>query len=112
MAVTITPLFEPVQIANAATVYFTAQVPTQIQKLTVANPSNTTAYSVTLYWVPNAGAAGVTNAIQTTRFIQALETWDAWPFIGHVLNPGDAIAALASVAAKLNFFGSGTQVSG
>lgn len=111
MSVTIVPLFEPTTIAGSATSYFAAPVPTQILKMTVANP-NAVAYTVTIYWVPNGGAAGITNAIVTTRPIQALETWDVWPFIGHVLNTGDFIAALASTATKLVFFASGTQVSG
>jgi hypothetical protein len=112
MSVIITPLFEPTQLTGAAATYFTAQVATQISKMTVSNPSSTTSYTCTIYWVPSGGTAGPANAIVTTRAIQPLETWDVWPFIGHVLAAGDFISAFASTAAKLNFFASGTTVSG
>ena len=112
MSVGITPLFEPVQLTNAAVTYFTAQVPTQIQKLTLNNPSATTAYKATINWVPSGSSATSANQIVTSRYLQALESWDVWPFIGHVLNVGDFISAFADTGAKLNFFGSGTTVSG
>lgn len=112
MSVTIQPLFEPVQLAAAATNYFVAGSPTRIDKMTVANPDSANSYTVTIYWVPQSGAAGVANAIVTTRRLQPLETWDVYPMIGQVLNVGDAISALASTAAKVNFFASGTVFSG
>lgn len=99
-------------LTNAAVVYYSAGAPTRIDKCTLANPSLTVAYNATIYWVPNGGAAAPANAIVTQRIIQPKETWDVFGLIGHVLNQGDMIAALASVTGVLNFFGSGTTDSG
>lgn len=111
MAFIIQPLFEPVRLTNVAAVYFTATARTQIQKLTISNPSATTGYTATVYWVPSGGAAGITNAIETTRTVLPLEAWDVFSLIGHTLGIGDAIEALASTTLVLNFFGSGLVMS-
>lgn len=112
MSVVIQPLFEPVQLTGAAATYFTAQVATRIDKMTLANPSTTTAYTATIYLVPSGQVAGVTYALVTARPLQPLETWDVWGAIGQVLAAGDFISAFASTTAKLNFFAAGTSVSG
>lgn len=112
MSAVIQPLFEPTQLTASAATYFTAQAPTRIDKMTVANPDTAVGYNVTIYWVPAGGGAGVANAIVSTRRLQPGETWDVFPFIGHVLGVGDLIDAVASTAAKINFFASGTVVSG
>lgn len=111
MSVKILPLFEPVQLTGSAAIYFTAQVPTRIDKLTLANPSSTTAYTATLYLVPSGGSPSAANAIVTARPVQPLETWDVWSAIGQVLATGDTLQALASTAAALNMFAAGTSVS-
>lgn len=111
MAVVILPIIEPVQIANAATLYYTALLRTTIDKMTVSNPDAAVPYSVTLYWVPaGAGPTGA-NIVQPARALQPLESWDAWVFIGQTLAVGDMIYALASTAAKLNFMASGRTYS-
>jgi hypothetical protein len=111
VSIVIQPLWEPVQLTNAAVAYYTAGAPTQINKLTVANP-NAAAFNCSIFWVPSGGAPGAGNAIATARIIQPLETWDVWGLVGHVLNTGDMIQALANTGGKLNFFGSGTVDSG
>lgn len=112
MTVNIQSLFSPATLTAGATTYYTAQAQTRLDKLTVSNPSTTVAYSVTINLVPAGGVAGVGNQIIGARNLQPLETWDSWPAIGHVLNVGDFISALASVAGHLVLFGSGTLVSG
>lgn len=111
MAFNIQPLFEPARLTAAAVAYYTAAARTRIDKLTVANASATVAYTCTIYWVPSAGAASAANAIQTTRTLLPLETWDVFPFIGHTLATGDSIQALASVTNVLTMFGSGLVMS-
>lgn len=111
MSVIILPIIEPVQIANVATLYFTATLRTTIDKLNVSNPDAATPYSVTLYWVPAGGAPTSANIIQPVRALQPLESWDAWPLIGQTLGVGDMIYALASTAAKLNLSASGRTYS-
>lgn len=111
MAFTIQPLFEPVRLTAAAAIYYNATARTQVQKLVVSNPDPTVSYSATIYWVPAGGTAGAGNAIETTRIVQPLEAWIVSSFLGHTLGIGDTIQALASVAVKLNFFGSGMLMS-
>lgn len=111
MSVVIKPLFEPVQLTNANVTYYTAPVPTRVDKMTLTNPTAGAA-TATIYWVPSGGAAADGNAMVKSRSIQSLESWDVWPFIGHVLAVGDLIVAVASAGATINFFASGTAVSG
>lgn len=112
MAVVIFSLFEPTQLTLSPTpALYVAQLRTQIDKITIANPSATTSYTATVYWVPALGAAASTNAIQTTRALQPLETWDVWTFIGHTIAVGDSIQAIASVANVLTAFGSGRTMT-
>lgn len=111
MAFLIQPLFEPVRLTNAAAVYYLAAARTQIQKLTVANPSPTVTYTATIYWVPSGAGPTSSNAIETTRTVLPLETWDVFSLIGHTLGIGDSIEALASTTNVLNFFGSGLVMS-
>lgn len=110
MAVVVKPLFEVVQLTNGAVAYYTATVPTRIDKMTVHNPTGSAA-TVTVYWVPSGGAAGATNALVTTRPVQSLESWDVFPFMGQVLATGDNISAVASAGATINFSASGTLIS-
>lgn len=112
MASTINPLFNAQQLSAAAATYFTAQVSTQILKLTIANTEPATAYTVSIHLVPAGDVAGPANLIVNERSLQGGESWDVWPAIGAVLGVGDMIAAVASVADKVNIFGSGLMVSG
>lgn len=113
MAYQIQPLWQPAQLQTAAGVWYNALVKTRIDKITVSNPSATAGnvYTVTIAWVPSGLMFGVPFQVVTTKAIQPLESWDAWPLIGHTLGVGDTIQALASTGAVLNFFGSGTTVS-
>lgn len=116
MSVTLKPLFEPVQIANAATTYFTATVATRIDKMTLTNSDTAASHYATIYWVPSGGTAGPANAILiggTTvgKLLAPGETYDVTGFMGHTIGVGDLIAAVADAASKVNFFASGTQVS-
>lgn len=112
MASSIIRLFTPLQLPSAAALLFTAQVPTQILKLSVSNTSDATAYTVTFHIVPSGGAVDATNMIVNERSLLAQEAWDVWPAIGQVLAVGDAIWGLASTAAVVAAFGSGLAVSG
>lgn len=111
MASTINPLFTPQQLAAAAATLFTAVIPTQIVKLTLVNSSTTTPYTATVYLVPPAGTPGLTNIIVNAKQLQANESWDVWPAIGHIMGIGYALSAFASVANQITAFGSGLMVS-
>jgi hypothetical protein len=107
VAFSIQPLWAPAQLTNAAVAYYTAAARTQIDKITVHNPSTTTIYTATIYWVPSGGAAGTANLMENARPVLPQESWDVFSLIGHTLAIGDAIWALASTTLVLNFFGSG-----
>lgn len=108
--ITLIPLFEPLQLATAASPLFTATAPTRIDKLTVTN-TDSTARTVSFYWVVAGGAFGTSNLVVTARPVQVGESWDVQPFMGHVLDAGDQIFGMASAAAVVNVFGSGIQVA-
>lgn len=110
MSVTIGPLFEPVQIAAAATVYATAIGPTRVDAMSCTN-TDTVGHTVTIYWVPSSGAAGTANAIAYLRRLQPSESWIVSQFINQVLASGDQVAAICDTAAKVNFFASGTVLT-
>lgn len=112
MSVTAKSLFAPNQAANATTTqYIATGLRCIIDKFT---GTNTTAGAVTLtvYLVPAAGAAGVTNTIVSARSLAAGECYTFPEIVGHVLNSGDFLATLASAAASITIRGSGREVTG
>ena len=48
----------------------------------------------TAYWVPAGFGPNPTNLLIPLQPISPNQTWDAWPFLGHILAVGDQIAAL------------------
>lgn len=113
MSVTARSLFAPNQAPNANTTQYTAAVGvrTILDKFT---GTNTTAGAVTLtvFLVPSAGAAGVTNTIVSARSLAAGECYTFPEIVGHVLNAGDFLVTLASAAASITVRGSGREVTG
>ncbi len=106
MADRIQSLFTPQQLAAAPSLLYNAAARTRIDKLTVVNPSLTTGYGATIYWVPS-GQAVPNFAMLPGILIQPQQQYDVWSFIGHTLSVGDAIYGFATSAAALNVFGSG-----
>lgn len=103
------PLFEPVELNSTPTAYYTASANTRVDQMTVSNPSSTAAHLVTINWVKGGGSADSISEIVPQRQMTAGESWNALPFVGHVLGAGDAI--WASADGPLNFFASGTVIS-
>lgn len=111
MAITPTPLFEPLQLLAGPATYYTAKATTRIDKLTVANIDNIPR-TVSIYWVPNGSSLSDPAAVIIPPFqLQRRESRDLWQFIGHVLSTGDQIGASCDNAGVVNFFGSGTLVT-
>jgi len=80
-------------------------VKTAIDKFTAVNTGAANA-TLTVYLIPGGGAAGPANAFRKT-----IAPGGSWPFpdiVGHVLEPGDVIATLAS-AAGISIRASGRQ---
>jgi len=96
-------------LTDSAATYYTATAPvlkTVIKEITLCN-THTTAVTFTLYIVPSGGSAADANAEFYTVTLQAKET----KIFGRtsVMETGDFIQALASVASKVAFSASGVE---
>lgn len=112
MAVTPKALIASQQLSNANVTYYTStNVRTIIDKLTLVN-TTAGAVTATVDAVDNGGAAGVTERLISARSIAAGETYTCPEVVGHVLNPGDSIQALASANTSITIRMSGREVSG
>lgn len=111
MAATGKPLGTNAQIANSATTYYTAtNVRTRIDKLTLCN-TTAGAITVTIYKITAAGSASATNTVLSAKSVGAGETYTCPELVGHWLNQGDFIQALASSAASVSIAISGVEVT-
>lgn len=99
------------QLTATAASYYTAPANTKsiIKKLTFTN-NDTVARTVTVYLVPLAGTAGVTNILISAQSIGAGECWECYPAAGQVLQTGSFIQALADSAAKVTIQGALAEV--
>lgn len=112
MSVTAKSLFAPNQAPNANTTqYIATGVRCILDKFTGTN-TTAGAVSLTVFLVPSAGAAGVTNTIVSARSLAAGECYTFPEIVGHVLNAGDFLVTLASAAASITVRGSGREVTG
>ena len=96
-------------LTDSAATYYTATAPvlkTVIKEMTFCNV-HTSAVTITVYIVPSGGAADNANAEFYTATLQAKET----KIFGRtsVMETGDFIQALASVASKVAFSASGVE---
>jgi hypothetical protein len=111
MGITPKALVTPQQIANATTTYYTSTgLRTRIDKLTVTNPTAGAA-TVTIYLVPSGGSAGDSTTISKTKSVASLETWNCPDVVGHILEAGGTLQAVASAATTLTLAVSGAQLS-
>ena len=112
MSVVGKPFGTAAQIANSATTYYTAtNLRARIDKCTVCN-TTAGAINLTIYKVPSGGSASATNTLISARSIAAGETYTCPEVVGHWLEAGGFISALASAATSLSLEMSGIEVSG
>jgi len=104
-------LVSPVQLGiSISTLYTATNVRATLDKVTGTNTTGG-AVTATLHIVPAAGSASATNMIIQARSIGAGST-EAFPeMVGHVLEPGETLQALASAAASIGVRVSGREVS-
>lgn len=101
----------PAQIAASATTYYTAtNLRARIDKATVCN-TTAGAVTFTVYKITLAGSASATNTVISAKSVAAGETYTCPELVGHWLNAGDFIQALASAATSLSFAMSGLEVT-
>lgn len=112
MAVTAKALFQALQAQIVETTQYTTPGGTRtiIDKLTGTNTTAAVA-SLTVRLVPSGGGAGASNTITSSKTIQPGESYTFPEVVGHVLNPGDFISTLASVATAITIRASGREVS-
>lgn len=112
MSVTAKSLFAPNQAPAGNTTQYTASgVRTIIDKFTGTN-TTAGAATLTVFLVPAAGAAGVTNTIVSARSLAAGECYTFPEVVGHVLNNGDFLVTSSGTAAAITVRGSGREVTG
>ena len=92
------------------TQYTTAVTATIIDKFTATNV-NASARTISVNLVPAGTVPTNDNLIVNAKTLQSGETYTFPELVGHVLNTGDYISTLASVAASINIRVSGREVS-
>lgn len=111
MAVRTTVLIPAKNAENAQTRQYTATgVTALIDKFTATNHSAAAA-TLSVNLVTVASVEGTQNLIVKTKTLQAGETYTFPEIVGQVLNPGDFISTIASVATAVNIRASGREVS-
>lgn len=110
MAVKVKCIILSKQLEAAQTNQHIASVKTMIDKVTV---TNTTGAAVTFSCnlVPSGGAVGDGNAIIKDKAVATGETYVCPELVGYVLESGDAISMIASVADSLTIRASGREVT-
>lgn len=107
MTVSLSALVEAGYAANSETTVYTATVRTIIDRCTGYGVG---VADLTLKLVPSGGSAGNSNIVEKKTFAVG----DAYSFpavVGHVLEPGDFISALASASSAVVLRISGRKVT-
>lgn len=113
MAVIPKKLANAQQLTNAVATYYTtpSTIVTIIDKMTLTNTS-ASAVSATVYLVDITGTAANSECLISALGIGAGATYTCPEIVGHILNHGDTIQALASANSALTVRISGREVSG
>lgn len=100
------------QLTTSAASYYTvpANTITTISACSLCNSTGTARY-VTVYLVPNGGAAGVANVVLYQRVIAAGETYNVSAVIGQTIHAGASIQALAEAATAITLVASGYETN-
>jgi hypothetical protein len=96
------------QLSTSATAFYSSPTGTwtQLTKVLLVN-TDTTSHSVTVYVVPNGNSAGTAYITTAAQALLAGQSFNSPNEYGLVLNPGDFIAAFATVGAVVNFMVAG-----
>lgn len=112
MSVTAKCLINAKYASNSNTTEYTAGggIHTIIDKFTAYN-SDASARTISIYLVPAGGSAGSDNLLISVQSINAGAWWDSTELKLQVLNPGDFIVIVASVASKVSIRLSGREIT-
>lgn len=111
MATTGKRLVEGAQLTAGAAAYYTAPPSTvaRIDAMTLTNTS-TEAVTATLHLVPAGGTASNGNMVLKAKSIEAGGSYSVREALGHWLETGGTIQALASAATAVTLVASGVEV--
>lgn len=107
MTVTPSALVETGYAANAETTVYTAAVRTIIDRCTGYGVG---VADLTIKLVPSGGSASAANVVEKKTFAIG-DSYSFPAIVGHVLEPGDFISALASAGSAVNLRISGRKVT-
>lgn len=113
MAVTGKAIIQKQVTDAAAGTSYTAPAGTRV-RITAAGVCNSdvaVAYTLTVYKFAAGGAAGADTTIINAKSIGAGATEILSELVGHIMDPGDVIQALASATLKLNLWISGALMT-
>jgi hypothetical protein len=100
-------LVETKYAENAETTQYTATTRTIIDKVTAFSAAGGT---IAIKLVPNGGSAGASNLV-VTKTLAANESYTFPEVVGHTLNAGDFISALAGAANTVVIRISGREIT-
>ena len=101
MTVTAKCAVEAKYIEAAETTQYTAPVRCIIDKCTVTPPTGAAA-ALTMKIIPSGGSAGASNIVMQPKTLTSTDpTYTCPEIVGQILNPGDIISTLCSVASSL-----------
>lgn len=100
------------QLTAVAATYYTTPANT-LATISACSVTNTaaTAQTATIYLVPSAGTAGVTNCVCSARVVAPGETFNVGGAIGQTLETGGTIQALSDAGTALTLVVSGYQTN-
>ena len=96
---------------SLATMFTATAAKLIVDKLTVTNTTGTAA-TYTLHKVPSGGSAGASNQLIPARSVNGGSVDQCPELVGHTLEAGDFVQALASAGATLTLMASGRVVTG
>lgn len=111
MAIIVQRLFVPVQLGTALSTLFTSAGKTILDKFTVTNVTGSTVSGIDVHIVPTGGSAGNDNKILSAKALAANECYVCPELIGHILENGEFIRAVAGTATAVTVRGSGRVVT-
>lgn len=111
MAIIIQRLFAPVQLGLTFGTLFTAAGKTTIDKFTLTNTTGSTVSGIDVHIVPSGGTADATNKIISAKALAANETYVCPELVGHVLENGEFVRALAGTATAVTARAGGRVVT-
>jgi len=100
------------QPAAANTTLYTAPANTRVRVLAATGTNDTTtACYISFHIVPSGGAVGDAYLAVNQKVIDSRDSYTFPELVGHVLEPGDFISAIAETASQISMHISGVSIT-